>query len=415
MVELEGQDGRLFAEFADRAALHHYRLQTPAWTEIPGVTLGEHLRSKSFLRPARACLTLSLDVTPGLLEDPMVFTESTKQKWLDSRLKANVDKTELASVERLDAKETDTQLAEIAKGGALVLHLADWLYARTGKPVVLLFNGRGGTPYGYALGAVPHIEIGRGEHLDVAVESELRGIQGQRGATQILAVRDMKISSHEYVHTVEEARHLSGEAPWRTKVRTRYDAVVDGVVEFVPDGVAEILARGWPVIYVDVPTWGPSYSCSTGLDRKQKDRDKWNQGVRRPYKMKSYADHAGYTSYALSAPKLVSPDDIDFVIPEEMIGDDTDTSRICLFVNPYCGEGTPIWDNRPQFLGELGHLYSPLAAPGGYRMTTADGVAELVPSQANVRTDRGTVALDAYVRDRISSLAQAYYVRSLEL
>lgn len=414
MVETVTRQTTGFADFADRAATHHYRLESPPWTDIPAGRLAEHLRVLPFMRPVLACLELRLPLPSVLVEDPLVFTESTKEKWQETRSRSDIDKAELASIERLDAAATEAQIGDIARGGAIVLHLADWLHAKTGKPVALLFNGRGGTPFSYALDRVPHVEIGRESSSDIAaIEAGLDALQDGSNPTPLVVVRDMKISSHEYVHSVQEARHLSGNAPWRTKLRTRFSASVDGVVEYVPDAVASIMEHGWPVIYVDVPTWGPAYSCSTGLDRKPKDRSKWDLGVRRPYKMKSYADYAGYTSYALSALKARSADNIDFVIPEEMIGEPTGTTPICFFVSPYAGIATPVWDNRPQFLGDIGHAYSPLAEPDGYRMMDPDGSVHIVPRLASVRTDRGVVPLDVHVRDQVSSLALLYHAQSL--
>ena len=385
---------RTFAAFADRSALAHEDARESTLAELTADEYVEHLRTWAPFAGALPLLegaARDSPSAPSLLQDVCLVRESSRDSWLRTR-GTDIDPRDLAEDAPVAAGVLDGELAAAARSAAFLRAFALSVSQVAGSSVVLILNARGATPYSYAFGDCPR--LGGQEMTKAGAASQ-----------PVIVLADMKISSHEYVCREEQALLLSGTAPWRTKMRPSFADAVAGA-EHVPDSLAGVLEAGVPVIFADIPTWGSAYSSSAGLDRKMKDRAKWAAGVRRPFKMKSYADFAGYQTFAFSAAKYAKAVEDPIFLGEELL-DRPWPDRVCWIVNPRAQAHPPVWDNRPQLLGGLGLRYSPLRDGDGFTIRE-HGTVRHVAAAPPALTTHGQMPVAEYVRRRVSALAEEY-------
>lgn len=292
-----------------------------------------------------------------LTKDVMLFKEMGKKQWENE--KKTLKSYNKGGYISISAKDFDEKVDKIATVAHYIRSVCHKLSSYAKKPVVLVLNARSATPYGYIykdeIDVIPY-NSNKGVISDI--NEIVEEINRNRIQSAIVVMSDFKISSREYVQTELEAKMLSGINPEINKLRKTYLWDRCYVNENIPQAFLDYVKMGYPVVFVDVPTWGKYYASSTGLIRKNKDILKRKQGIFTPYKMKTYMEYAGYQIAALSLHKIYAKDTEDIIeIPEENLGRIDSTRAFCLMLNPEKSNDI-WWDNCPQITGARGKKYS---------------------------------------------------------
>lgn len=188
---------------------------------------------------------------------------------------------------KLDRKLVDDGIDHIATVSHYILRVARKISEQTQMPTFIIYNARAATIYSNILEDKFEIfyknGIKRTFKLPVSNLTKLvEDFERQNVQSCIIPIRNMKISSHQYVQTDEEVKKL-GKDGISNLLRRHFNDPECVVNEEIPNVFIECLRCRCSVIFVDVPTWGVGYASSAGLLRKQKDIDKRNKGIYFPY------------------------------------------------------------------------------------------------------------------------------------
>lgn len=286
-----------------------------------------------------------------LLEDITLQVEYTKQQWEKNRKTGN---EEVFSVRKLGKAKVDDSLNHIATVSHYILEFARNLSIQTKRATVVIYNARAALIYSYLL--EDDVEIvfqdekkERVNINDVNAEKIQKLYNEVNIQSCIIPIRDMKISSHQYVQTVEEVEILQKQTI-KNVLRRSYDDMNCQINEYIPEVFLEYLKNKFTVLFVDIPTWGKNYASSTGLVRKQSDIEKRRKGIYTPYKFVSYAEYANYQVASFSISKEMFKNEVeDFMIQQEDIDRIDPSYPLAFILNPEI-ERDIWWDNSPQLV-----------------------------------------------------------------
>jgi len=292
-----------------------------------------------------------------LLNDVELFKEMDKKQWEKGR-ELKILESNGGSI-RINAKNMDSKLDRITTVAFYVKDVCHQISKQSKKPVILILNARSATPYSYIYESNIDIQPKSLNSSSRYNDVDELALNIKNGTIQsgFVIMTNFKISSREYVQTVKEAKLLSGINPEKNKLRKKYNSHDCYVNEYIPEEFLNYMKKRYPIVFVDIPTWGKYYASSTGIARKQKDLDKKEKGIHSPYKFKTYMEYAGYQIAALSLHKEFD-DSIDKIkIDEENLARIDVNKSFCLILNP---EKTNDiwWDNCPQITGIYGLRFS---------------------------------------------------------
>lgn len=295
-----------------------------------------------------------------LLEDIEVFVETDKIEWENQ--KNSIDTETIGKKILFKSSDFDTKLDKIATVAQYVRLVAHEISEISRKPTVVIFNARSATPYSYIYPQDNKYDVVMNSNEKEKLYTdfmELRDdMKNEKVKSGIIILNHFKISSREYVQTIDEAKLLSGIESEKKKLRKQFNGNTCYVNEYIPDIFLDYLKEGLPVVFVDVPTWGRYYASSTGLFRKQKDVSKRNKGIYTPYKFKTYMEYAEYQIASLSLEKINDYDNTDKLdIEEEKLDKINIAAPFCFILNPEM-DNNIWWDNCPQITGSLGIEFS---------------------------------------------------------
>ena len=286
-----------------------------------------------------------------LLEDVITYVEYTKKQWEKEKKKKESREKNNYFVRKLDRKLVDDGIDHIATDSHYILRVARKISEQTQMPTFIIYNARAATIYSNILEDKFEIfyknGIKRTFKLPVSNLTKLvEDFERQNVQSCIIPIRNMKISSHQYVQTDEEVKKL-GKDGISNLLRRHFNDPECVVNEEIPNVFIECLRCRCSVIFVDVPTWGVGYASSAGLLRKQKDIDKRNKGIYFPYKFRSYVEYANYQVASFSMSRFWNEEpQID--IEEENLTRIDKSQPVALILNPEI-EQLIWWDDSPQF------------------------------------------------------------------
>lgn len=324
-----------------------------------------------------------------LIKEVTLFKEMEKKQWENEKKMLTSDNS--GRYISINAKDFDEKIDKIATVAHYIRSVCHKLSSDAKKPVVLVLNARSATPYGYIykdeIDVIP-CKTYKGFSSNISdIADEINHGQVQ---SAIVVMSDFKISSREYVQTEFEAKMLSGSNPEINKLRKTYLWDKCYVNENIPQAFLDYIKMRYPVVFVDVPTWGKYYASSTGLVRKQKDILKRGKGIFTPYKMKTYMEYAGYQIAALSLHKIYDKENEDKMeLPEENLGRIDSNRAFCLMLNPEKNNDI-WWDNCPQITGLSGKKYSDM-----------DLEKNGFDDDTTVTTNKGKMSIFEYIKLRI--------------
>lgn len=306
--------------------------------------------------------------------DVQLFTECSRKQWIEAKLHEKILGKDSGFVEILKGQKVASLIRDTAKVALFTHHIAIQMSENSQEPVLAILNARGASLYYY--GFEPIFDQIHDSYLckkfikkvnDSALQFE-RPIAILETARQFIKrglisrfvypIRDFKISSHECVQTRKEALLLSGANPLKMKLRRRFIDGIPNAIEYIPEYFLTALKKGYPILFVDPPSWGTGYASSMGVDRKLKDIYKRTLGIFRPYKMKSYLDYAHYQIGCLSMSEMHNPTGEIIITPEEQLDTINVKLPFAILLNPEWKCEGIWWDNKPQVLGIWGTRFS---------------------------------------------------------
>lgn len=403
-----------FAQFADMAAVYE---------RLTKYHKPRHSPHKNLLLLPTEYPSLKKENLPlKLCSDVHLFAEFSRKQWLRANLDGSVLDKNVGTIEILDGKDADCFIRETARVASYVYNVAQEISRWSLSPVFVICNARGASLYHYGFRSFLN-QIGddslRKEFVESAskltsvVQKPIAILQTARKFIKekildqfIYPVRNLKISSHECVQSEKEALLLSGADPIKTKLRRHFSDKIPNAVEYIPEYFLSVLKEGYPILFVDPPSWGVDYASSMGIDRKKKDILKRNMGLYRPYKMKSYLDYSHYQIGCLSMSKIHNPSEESIKILEEQLDTIDPDYPFAILLNPEKKRGSVWWDNKPQVLGKLGARFSSFYvrshSVAGFRcFDTLEKHERIVGLETFVSTSFGTMKFSEYVQRTI--------------
>lgn len=295
-----------------------------------------------------------------LHEDITVQKEYSKKQWEENK---QVGETYRQSMQTLSRYTIDDDLDHIATVSHYILKVARDMSEQTCTPVFIIYNARAATIYSNLLEDDAEI-LYRSDVLSKRINSHALDIEEiikmfKAGDIKwcIIPIRDMKISSHQYVQTQEEVDKL-GKKGISNLLRRSFIDKECAVNEYIPDIFIECLRNKCGVIFIDVPTWGVGYASSTGLLRKEKDIEKRKNGIFSPFKFQSYVEFAKYQVASFSMAKFCDTESHIKLLEEDLSRIDI-TQPVALILNPEVNKSI-WWDDCPQFYEIKWKKYSDL-------------------------------------------------------